>query len=276
MANNSNLDVESSAVQKHLSPDMPERRRRPIRLRGYDYTRHGAYFVTICTRNRACLLGDVIEGTTHLSEAGQLAQAVWEDLPRHYPHVQLDAWTIMPNHVHGIIVLTDGDTEPDGAPSVGAGLKPAPTTNADAPRHHPHVHNAGASPHRPHVHDDVGAGFKPAPTTNASALRHGLPEVVRAFKTFSSRRINASQGTTGTPFWQRNYYEHIIRNEEDLNRIRQYIEDNPARWHEDPENPAVRGTGLDDLPRGTSTPNPVGAGFKPAPTQGDKTRERRP
>ena len=88
MANNSNLDVESSAVQKHLSPDMPERRRRSIRLRGYDYTRHGAYFVTICTRNWACLLGDVIEGTTHLSEAGQLAQAVWEDLPRHYPHVQ--------------------------------------------------------------------------------------------------------------------------------------------------------------------------------------------
>ena len=121
----------------------------------------------------------------HLSEAGRLAQAVWEDLPRHYPHVRLDAWTIMPNHVHGIIVLTETDA-------------------------------------------DVGA------------IRHGLPEVVRAFKTFSSKRINAFQGTTGTPFWQRNYYEHIIRNEDTLNRIRQYIEDNPANWHEDPENPAVR------------------------------------
>ena len=244
--------------------DMRERLRRSIRLRGYDYTRHGAYFVTICTRHRAFLLGDVIESRMHLSEAGQLAQAVWEDLPRHYPHVQLDAWTIMPNHVHGIIVLTDADTEPDGAP-VGAGFKPAPTTNAVA------------SHHRPRVHDDVGAGFKPAPTTTrASAVRHGLPEIVRAFKTFSSRRINAFQGTAGTPFWQRNYYEHIIRNEEDLNRIRQYIEDNPARWHEDPENPAVRGAGLDDLPHGTITSKPVGAGFKPAPTRGGKARERRP
>ena len=76
--------------------DVQERRRRPIRLHGYDYTRHGAYFVTICTRNRACLLGDVIEGRMHLSEAGQFAQAAWEDLPRHYPHVRLDAWTICP------------------------------------------------------------------------------------------------------------------------------------------------------------------------------------
>ena len=136
--------------------------------------------------------------------------------------------------------------------------------------------DADADPDGTHIYDDVGAGLKPAPTTNASAPRHSLPEVVRAFKTFSSRRINAFQGTTGTPFWQRNYYEHIIRNEEDLNRIRQYIEDNPAHWHEDPENPAVKGTGLDDLPRDASTPNPVGAGFKPAPTQGGKTRVERP
>ena len=183
--------------------DAPKRQRRSIRLQGYDYTRQGAYFVTICTRNRECLLGDIVEGRMHLSEAGRLAQAVWEDLPHHYPHVQIDVWVIMPNHMHGIIILTEA--------TVGAGLKPAPT---------------------------VPTRHEPAPTT---ATRHGLSEIVRAFKTFSARRINALHNTVGTPFWQRNYYEHVIRDESALDRIRQYIVDNPARWPEDPENPAVRG-----------------------------------
>ena len=135
--------------------DAPKRQRRSIRLQGYDYTRQGAYFVTICTRNRACLLGDIVEGRMHLSEAGRLAQVAWEDLPHHYPHVQIDVWVIMPNHMHGIVILTEAQATDDDMP-VGA----APKT-------------------------DVGAGFKPAPT------RHGLPEIVRACKTFSARRINA-------------------------------------------------------------------------------------
>ena len=142
----------------------------------------------------------------HLSEAGRLAQAVWEDLPHHYPHVQIDVWVIMPNHMHGIIILTEAQATEDGMQS-------------------------GADPKI-----NVGAGLKPAPT---AATRHGLSEIVRAFKTFSARRINALHNTVGTPFWQRNYYEHVIRNESALDRIRQYIVDNPTRWPEDPENPAL-------------------------------------
>ena len=187
--------------------DAPKRRHHSIRLQGYDYTRQGAYFVTICTRNRECLLGDIVEGRMHLSEAGRLAQAVWEDLPHHYPHVQIDVWVIMPNHMHGIIILTEAQATEDDMQS-------------------------GADPKT-----NVGAGLKPAPT---APTRHGLSEIVRAFKTFSARRINALHNTVGTPFWQRNYYEHVIRNESALDRIRQYIVDNPARWPEDPENPAVR------------------------------------
>ena len=125
--------------------DVRERRRRLMRLQGFDYTRQGAYFITICTRNRECLLGDVGEGRMHLNEAGLFAQAAWEDLQRHYPHVALDAWTIMPNHVHGIVVLTERVKAPP-----------------------------------------EGSGFKPDPT-NANAVRHGLPEIVRAFKTFSCK-----------------------------------------------------------------------------------------
>ena len=118
----------------------------------------------------------------------------------------------MPNHMHGIVILTEAQATDDDM-RVGAD----PKTDVGA------ISKI-----------NVGAGLKPAPTTH-----HGLSEIVRAFKTFSARRINALHNTVGTPFWQRNYYEHIIRNQSALDRIRQYIADNPARWSEDLENPAV-------------------------------------
>ena len=172
--------------------------RKSIRLRGYDYSRAGAYFVTICTHNRTPLFGDIVNGEMRLDDAGQLVQRTWEGLPRHYSHAELDAFVIMPNHIHGIIVLTPTP--------VGEGFKPAPT-----------------------------AMTTPAP----AATRHSLAEIIRGFKTFSARGFNELRSTPGIPLWQRNYYEHIIRNDAALDRIRQYIMDNPARWHEDPENPAT-------------------------------------
>lgn len=176
--------------------------RRSIRLKGYDYTLAGAYFVTICIYHWDCLLGDVRDGEMVLSEYGRIVQHTWDDLPNHYPHVELDAWIIMPNHVHGIIVLTD----------VGAG--------------------------------HVGAGLRPAPTTGKSPRRHDLPEIVRAFKSFSAYRINRLRNSPGIPVWQRNYYEHIIRTERVLQAIRQYISDNPIRWHLDRYNPEAMGHDL--------------------------------
>ena len=166
-----------------------KQRRRAIRLRDYDYTTPGSYFVTITAVDRTCLFGDITDGEMRLNDAGRIVQTVWRELPSHYPHVPPDAYIVMPNHIHGIIVLSD--------------------------------------------RNDVGAGFKPAPT------RHGIPEIVRAFKTFSARRINEMRCTPRVSIWQRNYFEHIIRSEESLNRIRQYILDNPARWDFDRENPAV-------------------------------------
>ena len=179
----------------------PERHRRSIRLDGYDYTESGAYFVTICTQDHLCLFGEMVNGSMRLNAAGQIVQHAWCHLPNHYPHVELDAFVVMPNHVHMVVMLTQGNE------LVGAGLKPAL------------VHGS-------------------APTSGAPK-RHGLAEIVRAFKTFSSRRINERRGFQGTPLWQRNYYEHIIRNERALNHIRRYIIENPARWGQDRENPAA-------------------------------------
>ena len=145
-------------------------------------------------------------------------------------------WVIMPNHMHGIIILTEAQATDDDMP-VGAD----PKTDVGA------ISKTDVGASKTDVgaisKTDVGAGLKPAPTVPVhvpAPTRHGLSEIVRAFKTFSARRINALHNTVGTPFWQRNYYEHVIRNQSALDQIRQYIADNPARWSEDLENPAVR------------------------------------
>jgi REP element-mobilizing transposase RayT len=123
----------------------------------------------------------------------------WLDLPKHYPHVSLDAFVVMPDHIHGIIVLVDTD---------GAVL-------------------------------GSWAGFKPAPTDGGAfaggRVRHRLPEIVRALKTYSARRINATRGTLGATVWQRGYYERIIRNERELNLTRKYITSNPRNWQSNRE-----------------------------------------
>ncbi len=173
------------------------RRRRSGRLKGFDYSRPGAYFVTICTHLRSALLGEVVGDEMRLNDYGRIVWRCWNDLPKHYGHVELVAFVAMPNHIHGIAVLVED--------------KGSSSTN-------------------------VGAGLKPAPTRRAT--RHGLPEVVRAFKTFSSRSINELRGTRGIPVWQRGYYERVVRSEEELNRIREYIMANPVRWLEDRYHPS--------------------------------------
>ena len=181
--------------------DDRDHHRRSIRPDGYDYAESGAYFVTLCTHGHLCLFGEIVDGRMRANALGQIIQETWCGLPDHYPHVELDAFVVMPNHVHMIVVLTEGKN------LVGAGFKPAL------------------------VHGPV-----PTPDT---PRRHGLAEIVRAFKTFSSRQINKCRGTQGGPLWQRNYYEHIIRRERALNHIRRYITENPLHWAQDRENPAA-------------------------------------
>jgi putative transposase len=171
---------------------MPDKHnRRSIRLKGYDYAEPGAYFVTVCTRDRESLFGHVVNGDMHLNEAGEVAQRCWEDIPAHFPFVELDAFVIMPNHVHGIIVV----------PGRGTACR-APTIEQFA---------------------------KPSVGT--------IPTVVRSYKSSVTRHVNLARGAPGTPVWQRNYYEHVVRSEPELNAIREYIQSNPARWDDDENNP---------------------------------------
>ena len=177
--------------------DPDEHHRRSIRLKSYDYSRAGAYFVTICTHRRECLFGEVMDGEMRLNDAGQAAQAEWVRLPECFQSIELDEFVIMPNHLHGIIL-------------VGAGLAPP--------------------------------GGKSAASRGAASSAPTLGHILRAFKSISAIAVNRLLGRSGRSLWQRNYYEHIVRSENELARIREYIANNPAQWALDRENPDCVGT----------------------------------
>ena len=176
-----------------------EGRRRSVRLQGYDYAQAGAYFITVCTQNRQCLFGVLKDGEVILSVAGQMIFRWWTELNRRFPSVETAEFVVMPNHIHGIVVI-----------SVGADLCVGPGSNGGQCAH------AGAP----------------------------LARIVQWFKTMTTNEyIRGVKDKSLPPFsgrlWQRNYYEHVIRSEQSLSRIRQYVADNPARWDFDRENPSA-------------------------------------
>jgi putative transposase len=179
-----------------MKPDLQNHHRQSIRLSGYDYSQAGAYFVTITTCQRNGLLGEIVNELMHLSPVGQIVQEEWQRLPHRFRGLELDTFSIMPNHLHGIIVLPPfGEPDVDIAKSKVGELFPI---------------------------------IKPG----------SLAAIVRAYKSSTTLRFNRTRYATGSPLWQRNYYEHIVRHEDDLNRIRQYIQDNPLNWTTDAENQA--------------------------------------
>jgi len=340
--------------------------RRSIRLKGYDYSQAGAYFITICTQDRACLFGKVVNGEMRLNDAGRMVLAEWNMLPERFPHVVLDAFVVMPNHVHGIVVITNpatDDTATTAPTIVGTGLVPVPNTgtmgavpnagtmgaapdagtmgaapNAGAMGAAPNAGTMGAAPDdgtmgavpdagtmgaapnagtmgaapdartmgaapnagtmgaapddgamgaapdtgmmgaapndgmmgaapdagattrvAPTAVTIVGTGLVPVPDDGATIVGTGLVpvpddgattrvaptvgDIVGAFKSRVTVEYIRGVKTSGWPpfrgrLWQRNYYEHIIRNERALNAIRQYIIENPRRWQMDRENEA--------------------------------------
>ena len=161
------------------------RERKSNRLRNYNYSQNGYYFVTICTKERKEFFGRVEEEKMNLNHYGEIVNQCWYELPKHYLNCSLDSFVIMPNHIHGIIVI-------DNEKIVGNGLKPFPT--------------------------------------------HGLSEIIRGFKTFSSRRINEMIKEGDNFQWQKSFYDHVIRNEKSLTNLRQYIMYNPVKWELDIEN----------------------------------------
>jgi len=199
-----------------MTRDPDKLHRRSIRMLGYDYTQPGAHFATICTQSWECLLGDIVGGEMGLNGAGSMVQSVWDALPDRCPGVGVDAFVIVPNHIHGIVVLT--------SPHVGARPRACPDAQPPVDNWQPPI--------------DHGQPRGVAPT----GKRMSLPDVVHRFKSLTTARYRHGVYERGwSPFpgtlCQRNYYEHIIRNERALHRIRAYIVNNPARWAMDIDNP---------------------------------------
>ncbi len=184
--------------------------RRSIRLPAYDYAQAGAYFVTICTHERELLFEDT--GLRSVVYNG------WSDLKKRFSFVRLDQFVIMPNHIHGIIWIR--------RPDVGAQL----------------VANRQHTPLMEVIDRQNGIRLSDhAAPLHPAVVPRSLGAIVRSFKAVTAKRINRFRGTPGARQWQRDYYERIIRDEDELTRIRQYIRDNPAKWAEDKNNPLKLG-----------------------------------
>ncbi len=191
--------------------DPQKHHRRSIRLKGYDYSQEGAYYVTIVTWQREFLFGDVVNQEMMLSPYGEIVQKWWEEIPVHFSNVETGAFVIMPNHVHGIIYILDG-----------RGTVSVPKENSEI-----------SIPENNETTGVILGGETPPLHTTPT-----LGQIVAYFKYQSTKEMNKVENTgTVTKFWQRNYYEHIIRNDKDLQNKTDYIEANPRLWDEDDENP---------------------------------------
>lgn len=176
----------------------PKFKRRSLRLPNYDYSQPGAYFITICSWQRACLFGKVIDGIMHLNQIGGIARDQWLRLGLRFPHSDIYSYIIMPNHMHGIIVI---NSEISDTPESLEGSTCTPLAQTHCARKHVSPGSLGA--------------------------------IVRAYKASVSWYIHALGGFNRKPIWQRNYYEHIIRDEQELQTIHDYIETNPQTWEQD-------------------------------------------
>ncbi len=178
----------------------PYPRRHSLRLPEYDYSQEGEYFVTICTQNKICYFGEIESGQMHLNRVGLIIDKWWQELNHAFSPVQIDQYIIMPNHFHGIITIVGGD------------LCVTPLWGGEtAPDGH-----TGPSLQR----------------------RASLPGIIQWFKTMTTNEYIKGVKYKGwipidRRLWQRGFYDHIIRNVDDLHKIRTYITNNPLKWHID-------------------------------------------
>jgi len=167
--------------------DQATHNRRSIRLKGYDYSQAGAYFVTICTQGRVCLFGEIADGKMVLNDAGRIVADEWIKTALIRDEIELDEWVVMPNHFFFFFLIRSRGDRP----------------------------------------------VAPTPTPLPGPRPKSIGSLMSGFKSAVTKRINKLRQTPGAKLWQRNYWEHIIRNDGELNRIRQYIMDNPAKWEMD-------------------------------------------
>jgi REP element-mobilizing transposase RayT len=203
--------------------DPKRHHRRSVRLRGCDYSRPGAYFVTINVKGGECALGDVVDGYVQCTDLGRIAHDFWAQVPVRFPYVSIDQFVVIPNHVHAIIVIHE--------------VAPADKTERSARRGRV-VPPRESTP--PQSNARRGRGH-PAPDTDTANMprrrRATLGHIIAFYKYETTRQINARRGNEPAPFWQRSFYDHVVRDRRGLDAIRAYIANNPLHWELDPDHP---------------------------------------
>ena len=182
--------------------------RKSIRLPNYDYSQTGAYFVTIGTWNHTCLFGDVVDDEVRLNAMGRIVDQAWQEIPAHYPGVTVEDFVVMPNHMHGVILIEEIDT----------GAADEKNRTADVGARHALDQITG-----------VGAAYMP-PVRKAT-----LGVIVATFKAAVTREIHKIREYSSLRVWHRNYYERVIRDEREYEQIVDYIHANPMNWAGDSE-----------------------------------------
>ncbi|MDO8675430.1 MAG: transposase [Candidatus Omnitrophota bacterium] len=177
---------------------------RSARLKQWDYASVGGYFVTVCVKDRQCVFGNVIGGKMRLNELGKTADQCWQDIPKHFPYVGVDEYVVMPNHMHGIIIIRDVKS-----------MKSVETQHCCVSTNT----NTNIQLSKTFYHLKSGS----------------LSVIMRSYKSIVAKTIHRTGLKTFA--WQPRFYDHVIRNDVDLNRIRQYVETNPSQWADDTENP---------------------------------------
>jgi len=217
----------------------PEKhRRRSIRLKGYDYAQPGAYFVTIISQNREYLFGNIVDDEMVLNFAGEMVKKWWLKLPEKYPRIQLDKYILMPNHIHGIIIIVGAD--PRVRPDNNKEQMQNKDTGFKGEGEHVGSPLRGSQQRGSQQRDLQQRGSQQQNSSKQQTV--SLFQIMQWFKTMTTNEyIRNVKQNNWPPFnkrvWQRNYHDRIIRNENELNRIREYIINNPRKWDSDTENP---------------------------------------
>ncbi len=180
------------------------------RLPGWDYSSPGAYFVTICTKKRKCFFGEIIDGKMNLSEMGEIANQYWIEIPDHFDNICLDKFVIMPNHIHGILFINDKKN----------GRIDRPHSRRDAINR---VSTIGNTNDTNHTNGGATGYYNPM-------IHQNISKIIRWYKGRTSFEIRKNNPEFA---WQSRFHDHVIRDENELNRIRQYIVNNPEQWEKD-------------------------------------------
>ena len=191
--------------------------RRSIRLPGYNYTGPGGYFITICTYKHLPLFGKIVDGEMILSLLGRIAVQEWKRLDKRFPFLELGEFVVMPNHLHGILIINERGTAEDGFDTGTDQARRARTREGEF--------DMGMDRHAP-----TREGF-------GCPVAGSIPTIVRSYKASVTLRVNRLRVRPNHPVWQRNYYEHVIRDKGDWERIATYVQNNPILWDKDQFNP---------------------------------------